>query len=409
MSTEELRAGRKRKADDLKDEGEIEVDLNAPEPPSKKNQRKAKKSKSHPKDRTDDPKADENANDISTDTNLTNGSPPAPQSHTKSTKKSTSEYGIWIGNLAFFTTKDDLVTFLTKPETGILQSDITRTNLPQGPPRNGSKSQNKGFAYVDFASKESQDAAIGLSEKLLGGRRVLIKSDKNFDGRPEKPENNVTPSTPSSKRIFVGNLSFDVTADDLRQHFSRCGTIETLHMATFQDSGKCKGYAWVTFEDLSAAEAAVRGWVEVLGDPEEDAGELELEEDAAPTKSMKARSKRTYVNKILGRKLRMEFAEDPTTRYHKRFGKGATTSTDDSDETNGVPNSGSNDRQQQSDRKVSRRRDRQDKQETRPDAKPRRERDPTKGKQDNSRYEQATVQRLTGAAVAGEGKKITFD
>ena len=118
----------------------------------------------------------------------------------------------------------------------------------------------------------------------------------------------------------MGNLSFDVTKEDLEAHYAPCGAIVNIHMATFEDSGKCKGYAWVTFGDVEAATAAVKGFV--FKDPsafksKKDRDESSDEEDA--NKPVKQR--KWLVNKLMGRELRREFAEDAKTRYDKRFGK----------------------------------------------------------------------------------------
>lgn len=407
MSTHSKLAGRKRKSDAVtEDEKEIEVDLNAPEPPSKKSLRKAKKAKTERKDIPTDPHTDiDKEASKATATSGKDETSSASKSKTKKTKKDASEYGIWIGNLAFFTTKDELTGFFTKPDTGISQQNIIRVNLPQGPPRNG-KLQNKGFAYVDFATQEAQENAISLSEKLLGGRRVLIKGAKNFEGRPDKAEKDAASTMPFSKRLFVGNLSFDVTADDLKEHFSRCGTVENVHMATFQDSGKCKGYAWVTFEELPAAEAAVRGWTDVPRAKDDiDGNDSDFDEVEVPSKTAKFRTKRIQVNRIFGRKLRMEFAEDPTTRYKKRFGK-ESGKDQDIQEVDDIQGPGSEDGQRPVSDKVEGGRGQEGKGGVRTRPLPKRF---DARKQDDTRYGQSTVQRLTGAAVAGEGKKTTFD
>ena len=80
-------------------------------------------------------------------------------------------------------------------------------------------------------------------------------------------------------------------------------------MATFEDSGKCKGYAWVEFEQIASAEAAIQGWTETKAKVDVSNG------DTKPSR------RRLWINKIKGRKMRIEFAEDSTTRYSKRFGK----------------------------------------------------------------------------------------
>ncbi|KAJ5613503.1 RNA binding protein Rnp24 [Penicillium herquei] len=358
----------------LQDGPEIEIDVSAPEPQSKKALRKAKKQKSEPTKETS-----ENDNeDEKPQTAKPYQAPAAPKR---------SEYGIWIGNLAFSTTRDDLRTFFTS-NCSFDDETITRINMPKGQERFG-KVQNKGFAYVDFTTKEALDEAIGLSEQLVTGRRVLIKNAKSYEGRPDKPrdqENAATakPGHPPSRRIFVGNLGFDVTKEIVEQHFAQCGPLTNVHMATFQDSGKCKGYGWVEFEDIASAETAVKGYMMVGDDDEESSDSSDSESDAAADKKKKRKSKKVFkrkvwVNQLMGRRMRMEFAEDATTRYKKRFGKDGEGKKSEDGEGDA-------------------------KSESRP-----RVYKPKKPEFDESRYSKDTVQRLSGAIVEGQGSKITFD
>ena len=254
---------KKRKREALPDE--IEVDVNLPEPPSKKAARAAKKAKLNPK-----PVAaagTEGSADATTDGAVGEG---------KKAEEKRSEFGVWIGNLPWSATKDSLRTFIME-NTEIKTEQITRVHMPPStkpvPAHWTTKPNNKGFAYVDFSTELAMYAAIALTETKMDGRALLIKNAKSFEGRPDKPKAAEEESSgrgkavgkagghPPNKRVFVGNLSFDVTKEDLTAHYSPCGSIENIHMATFEDSGKCKGYAWVTFGDVEAATCAVQGFV----------------------------------------------------------------------------------------------------------------------------------------------------
>ena len=301
---------------------EIEVDITKPEPPSKKALRALKKGKPLPP-----PKS---------------GADTTPEPEEKAAKKTEvekrSEHGVWVGNLAFHVSKDDLRTFLTE-KSDITAEMITRIHMP-GP--NDSKSankvstsrfkrvdHNKGFAYVDFSTAKGVEVALELSEELLSGRRVLIKDNKSFEGRPEKTkEESRNDGKPPSTRIFLGNLSFDTTEDSLKEHFEKCGPIESIKIATFEDSGKCKGFAWIVFEELAAAESAVKGFVrieeEISGSESESSDEGSDSDAPSKPKLKKTKLRKWWVNKIKGRPLRMEFAEGAQVRYKKRYGKDGT-------------------------------------------------------------------------------------
>lgn len=303
---------RKRDAEPLPDE--LAIDVDAPEPVSKKELRKAKKAKSNP-----NADADADADPATKKAKTASG-----DEEKKDEKR--SEFGAWIGNLPWTATKDSLRTFLVD-NSDIKSEQITRVHMPPPtkPPNPNwtMKPLNKGFAYVDFSDQLSMYAAIALTETKMDGRALLIKNAKSFEGRPDKPKaeegaaegkKGAKVANPPNKRVFVGNLSFDVTKQDLQQHFAQCGELEDTHMATFEDSGKCKGYAWVTFGDVEAATSAVKGYI-FREAPKKDADESDEE------RVKKAKPTKWFVNRLMGRELRCEFAEDATTRYNKRYGK----------------------------------------------------------------------------------------
>ena len=60
-----------------------------------------------------------------------------------------------------------------------------------------------------------------------------------------------------SKKIYVGNLSFQSTEDQVREMFSEFGTIESIAMINDRDTGRFRGFAFVEMED-SAANAAIK-------------------------------------------------------------------------------------------------------------------------------------------------------
>jgi RNA recognition motif-containing protein len=393
---------KKRKSSALK---EIEVDLKLPEPPSKKARRALKKGKTP----TAKPKSDDEDDDDDDD---------GKKTEEGKKKKERSPYGVWIGNLRFNATKTELRKWLVDNSGGTITDEaITRVHMPTTKPAEGAAkpktSENRGFAYVDFATFEASVAAIALSETELAGRKLLIKDAKSFDGRPKKvTEEGKTvdggaaavevKNNPSTK-IFVGNLAFQVTEDDLRAHFEKCGPIRWIKVATFEDTGKCKGYGWVNFEEAAAAEWAVKGFVKIKEtiDTLEDfmdedtaaAADGAEDEEAAdgdkpkktPKKAtkpeIKVKTRKWWVNKLQGRPLKIELAEDDQTRYKKRFRGGGQRK-----EQNG-------------------------------DAPPAPQGDAPKEKKYFKEKEKKAVNyandisvaRLTGAVVAPQGKKTTFD
>ncbi|MCC6961772.1 MAG: RNA-binding protein [candidate division Zixibacteria bacterium] len=59
--------------------------------------------------------------------------------------------------------------------------------------------------------------------------------------------------------IYVGNMSFETTKEQLRQAFEGFGQVSTVNVITDRDSGQPKGFAFVEMPATAEATAAIGG------------------------------------------------------------------------------------------------------------------------------------------------------
>ena len=60
-------------------------------------------------------------------------------------------------------------------------------------------------------------------------------------------------------RIYVGNLFYDTTEDELRKDFSTFGEVASVSVVTDRYSGRSKGFAFVEMTNKAEADAAIAG------------------------------------------------------------------------------------------------------------------------------------------------------
>ena len=60
-----------------------------------------------------------------------------------------------------------------------------------------------------------------------------------------------------SKRIYVGNMSFQTTEDELRQLFSEFGEVSKVDIITDRETGRPRGFGFVEMEGADAAVSAL--------------------------------------------------------------------------------------------------------------------------------------------------------
>lgn len=68
-----------------------------------------------------------------------------------------------------------------------------------------------------------------------------------------------------SNNIYVGNLPFDTTSDDLRNWFAEHGTVTRAQVATDRDTGRSRGFGFVEMSDGGDAAIAALNGAEVGG------------------------------------------------------------------------------------------------------------------------------------------------
>jgi cold-inducible RNA-binding protein len=61
-----------------------------------------------------------------------------------------------------------------------------------------------------------------------------------------------------STKLYVGNLSFQTTQQDLEALFGELGTVESVSMVTDRDTGQPRGFAFVEMASNSEAQAAIQ-------------------------------------------------------------------------------------------------------------------------------------------------------
>lgn len=149
---------------------------------------------------------------------------------------------VFVKSLPFSTTQDEVTQFFT--DCG----QVENVNLLKD--RFG---RLKGTGFVRFNTKEAATKAVAKNGKEFGGRTLVIELAQPKEDRPQRG----TGFDKQSKSVFVGNLSYTTTEEDIRKFFSDCGSIKAIRLATDRD-GSSKGFAHIDFDDEKDAENAVK-------------------------------------------------------------------------------------------------------------------------------------------------------
>ena len=98
----------------------------------------------------------------------------------------------------------------------------------------------------------------GVSAKVPGSRRRAPETGRRSPSRRQGAGiRHAQGDLAISNKVFVGNLSFDVTREELIEAFSAAGKVVDAKVPTDRETGRPRGFAFVEFEDDEAAEKSI--------------------------------------------------------------------------------------------------------------------------------------------------------
>uniref|UniRef100_A0A3B3UCD2 Heterogeneous nuclear ribonucleoprotein A1b n=1 Tax=Poecilia latipinna TaxID=48699 RepID=A0A3B3UCD2_9TELE len=148
---------------------------------------------------------------------------------------------LFIGGLSFETTDESLRAHFE--QWGSLTDCVVM--------RDPNSKRSRGFGFVTYSSVQEVDAAMAARPHKVDGRvvepkRAVSREDSN------RPGAHVT-----VKKIFVGGIKEDTEESHLRDYFQQFGKIEVIDIMTDRNTGKKRGFAFVTFDDHDSVDRIV--------------------------------------------------------------------------------------------------------------------------------------------------------
>lgn len=116
--------------------------------------------------------------------------------------------------------------------------------------------QNPDATYIHFFSDFSLPTPAFIAFVLITGIIIgkLLPLKSSFKHKPSQAEDR--PS--SSSNLFVGNLHRNIRKDDLKDTFSKYGTVRSVKIITDKHSGNPRGFGFVEMADEPGAKNAIK-------------------------------------------------------------------------------------------------------------------------------------------------------
>lgn len=160
----------------------------------------------------------------------------AEQKAQKKEKEPNTKLIVYLGELPYDTDSCELDQFITQQGNFKIDSLYVRNR------------GNKSFAYVKFRTPHEASRAIKALH-LKPFKDCLIKAE------PFK-KNSQTDKTKNDSNLFIKNLPFDTTTNELYDLFLPFGNIISVNLRK-DHQGKCMGYGYVNFDTEKSAKDAI--------------------------------------------------------------------------------------------------------------------------------------------------------
>lgn len=182
-------------------------------------------------------------------------------------------------------------------------------------PRNRETNQLRGFCFIDVGSEEQIDQVINaLSGMKLGERVIDVKraaKDKPKKGGPRIPD-----LPEGCSRLYVANLPFESTKEELSELFQKVGEVVQVNMPMNRNNMDVnKGYAFVTMKTEDSAKA-----IEELNGVELGGRTLQVNESSPPAQKS-ARKERMPLTKLFVGNLSFYTIEETLIQLFEEFGE----------------------------------------------------------------------------------------
>jgi nucleolin len=165
---------------------------------------------------------------------------------TEEAAEPTFDTSIYIGNLSFDAVESDIRGAFAE------HGSVQKVQMPL----DRETGRSRGFAFVTMSNAEEHAAAIeALNESEVAGRTIYVSESLPKEKVAENKKKYLDRKKKNAgTKIYVGNLNFDTTMEDLQATFEEYGEVKDCFLPTDYD-GNPRGFAFLQMDDDPAAKA----------------------------------------------------------------------------------------------------------------------------------------------------------
>jgi len=186
---------------------------------------------------------------------------PAPAAVPASASGLVNDRTVYIEGLPFEACEADVRAFFK----GVKSGDVLSVRLPTW----HDSGRLRGYGHVEFTKAAAAKEALNLDGSYMGKRfikvttpmvpRILQQQQQHETYGVERP--------PGCRSVFIKNLPYDTSEDELREAFKVFGPIVNVRIPMWGHTNQQKGSAYIDFKREDSAEIAVKKGMQIRSRP----------------------------------------------------------------------------------------------------------------------------------------------
>ncbi|KAK3266337.1 hypothetical protein CYMTET_25033 [Cymbomonas tetramitiformis] len=152
---------------------------------------------------------------------------------------------LYVGNISWDTQADDLTSAFGE-YGNVTQCDVVTD----------ATGRSRGFGFVTYENTDDATAAVeALNGHVIDGRELRVdfhQQNRTPRERTARPQQNR-----SGHRIYIGNLPWRFDDYDLKDAFDEFGNVEDARVITDRETGRSRGFGFVTMAEEESMEKAI--------------------------------------------------------------------------------------------------------------------------------------------------------
>lgn len=153
---------------------------------------------------------------------------------------------LYVGNISFDTSAETLKSFFGE------YGAVTDVYIPF----DQSRGVSRGYAFVTMSKEDAEKAIEGANGIELDGRTIAVNESLPRGQKATRERKPFQKREEVGTKLYVGNISFETAEEDLKYLFEEFGEVIDCYMPKDRETGRARGFAFVTMDNDAAMRAA---------------------------------------------------------------------------------------------------------------------------------------------------------